>query len=74
MEMEDRFEKVVVGNCVKCFRKAKKDPQGEKSFADLQDNTYKSQGQKQTPHGTKEIKVNELFGLVLGKCIYNSCS
>lgn len=59
--MEHRLKKKVVGsNCVKCFRKAKEDPSREKSFADLQENTYNSQGQKETPHGAKEIKANEM--------------
>ena len=26
IEMEERFKKEVVGNCAKCFRKAKEDP------------------------------------------------
>lgn len=78
IEMEERFKKEVVGNCAKCFRKAKEDPQGEKSFADLQENTYKSQGQKETPRRAKEIKVNEMPFIILGvrhcKTSKNHCS
>lgn len=34
-EVEERFKKEAVGNCVQYLRKAQEDPHGEMPFADL---------------------------------------